>query len=337
MIKKTQRINGLVAFILLMVCLMAFSGCCEDTNRTDSLDDNYTEKTSSNSEIANPMQELTDEEAINELSYGLMLPNDAQNVETYLISGTLLERRYELDGINYTMRVAKADSFMDISGLYYEWDSENEMLYPTAQSVAMSYSHDGEYVDVINWFDDELSVNYSVSAISDTQAVNVMSILEEMLPTGVDYYEPDGVQEEIQGTGEKLKFSTVDIDGNSVTDSILKDAKVIMINYWEPWCGPCVREMPDIEELYEEYKDQGLLVIGVFSTKDMDNEVRILLNKYNISYPIVYVDSNLEKYGEDYVPSTIFVDSNGNIISSEPIVGAMDYYSWEEVISEYLK
>ena len=135
---------------------------------------------------------------------------------------------------------------------------------------------------------------------------------------------------------EKIEFSTVDIDGNAVTTDIIKDAKVVMINYWEPWCGPCVREMPDIEKLYEEYKEQGLLVLGVFSTKDMADDVKTILKNCNISYPVIYADSNLERHMTNYVPTTIFIDSEGNIISSEPIVGAHDYSDWEGIIKDYL-
>ena len=138
-------------------------------------------------------------------------------------------------------------------------------------------------------------------------------------------------------TDDKLKFSTVDIDGNPVTEDIIKDAKVIMINFWEPWCGPCVGEMPGLEELYENYKDQGLLILGVFSTTGMEDEVREVLEECNTSYPIIYSDSNLEKYMTDYVPTTIFTDSEGNIISPEPIVGACEYSYWEDTINEYLE
>lgn len=135
---------------------------------------------------------------------------------------------------------------------------------------------------------------------------------------------------------EKLEFSTVDIDGNSVTEDIIKDAKVIMINFWEPWCGPCVGEMPELEKLYENYKDQGLLILGVFSTADMEDEVREVLKECNTTYPILHSDSKLEKYMTEYVPTTIFADSEGNIISSEPIVRAYDYSAWEEIVTDYL-
>lgn len=135
----------------------------------------------------------------------------------------------------------------------------------------------------------------------------------------------------------KLSFSTVDLDGNPVTDEIIKNAKVVMVNYWEPWCGPCVEEMPDLEKLYEKYKEQGLLILGVFSSTDMDDDARQIIKDCNISYPVVRCDSNLEKFMTDYFPTTVFADAEGNIISDEPIIGANSYSDWEKMIESYLK
>lgn len=155
--------------------------------------------------------------------------------------------------------------------------------------------------------------------------------------TGCDLQEEEIKRVKIEDIVDKLEFSTVDIDGNPVTSDIFKDAKVIMVNYWEPWCGPCVGEMPELEELYENYKDQGFLILGVFSSTDMKSEAKQVLEECNISYPVVLADSNLEKYMTDYVPTTIFVDSEGRVISKEPVVGANSLSDWEEIVEEYLK
>lgn len=156
---------------------------------------------------------------------------------------------------------------------------------------------------------------------------------EEISPTIDD---SDTITNTSVEEGDKLKFSTTDINGNIVNDDIIRDAKIVMINFWEPWCGPCVGEMPSLEELYEEYNEQGLLILGVFSTEGMDDEVRQILDECGTSYPVIRCDSSLEKYMTDYVPTTIFVDSEGNILTEEPIVGANSHSDWEELINEYL-
>lgn len=150
----------------------------------------------------------------------------------------------------------------------------------------------------------------------------------------VESLETEKIEEE---DDRRLKFSTVDIDGNPMTEEIIKDAKVVLINFWEPWCGPCVGEMPELEELYENYKDKGLLILGVFSTEGMDDDVKEILEYCGTTYPVIRCDMNLVQYMTDYVPTTIFADSEGNILSTEPIIGANSYSDWEQILSEYLE
>lgn len=133
-----------------------------------------------------------------------------------------------------------------------------------------------------------------------------------------------------------FSFSSEDIEGNTVTDEILKDSKLILVNIWEPWCGPCVGEMPDLEKLYETYKEQGLLIIGMFSSTDMDDEARQIINDCNITYPIVRGNSDTEKYMTNYFPTSFFTDSEGVILSKKPLVGARSYSDWESLIKSYL-
>lgn len=198
--------NKRIYFSTMMIIVLALSGCgnkadkvqdnqnlenttatvetvadsSEQPNDDASMSEEDTEPHNGNS-VINPMQELTDEEEINALSYGLILPKDAKQAKTFLIAGKILERRFVVDGVDYTMRVAKGDTFEDISGLYYEWNSQMDTSYPTEESVHMIYSGDGEYIDVYNWYDKELSVNYSVSAIGDKPINSLPVCIDQMI------------------------------------------------------------------------------------------------------------------------------------------------------------
>lgn len=144
----------------------------------------------------------------------------------------------------------------------------------------------------------------------------------------------DTAQENAQdGT---LKFDTVDIHGDRVTDEVMKDAKLVLINLWEPWCGPCVREMPDLEKIYEKYKDQGLLILGVYATFDMDEDAKDVIASVGTTYPILKADQSLLALEQDYVPATFLFDGEGRLISSEPIAGSRSYEVWEEIVLYYL-
>ena len=134
----------------------------------------------------------------------------------------------------------------------------------------------------------------------------------------------------------QLDFATVDIDGNPYTVDDLKDAKVVLVNFWEPWCGPCVGEIGDLAKLYEEYKDQGFLIIGAFSTDGMDDDVKTVMADNGVTYPIIRSAGNMADFMSPYVPTTVFADGSGKIISAEPEIGAHTYDEWKAIIEDYL-
>ena len=92
---------------------------------------------------------------------------------------------------------------------------------------------------------------------------------------------------EYEEQGELFTFSTETFEGEPFTSEDVKDAKLVMINLWEPWCGPCVGEMPDLEKIYEEYKDDGLVILGVFSDTTMDDDAAKILEEAGITYPVL--------------------------------------------------
>lgn len=134
----------------------------------------------------------------------------------------------------------------------------------------------------------------------------------------------------------QLDFSATDINGESVDTDNIKDSKLIMVNFWEPWCGPCVREMPDLEKLYQNYKDQGFVILGVFYSLDSLDDAKAVIGDINITYPILIGNEDFFPFMTEYVPTTVLFDSEGNLLSSEPLIGARSYDDWEQEILKYL-
>lgn len=89
----------------------------------------------------------------------------------------------------------------------------------------------------------------------------------------------------------EVVFTIKDMDGNSIDESVFSLHTLTMINFWEPWCGPCVQEMPELEKLYQNYKDKGFHIIGVYSSTDMKSEVKDIMKQAHTSYPIATYDS----------------------------------------------
>ena len=134
-------------------------------------------------------------------------------------------------------------------------------------------------------------------------------------------------------TGAKLSFSTTDMNGRPVSMSTYSGSKIVVFNMWEPWCGPCVREMPDLQKLYDNYKSKGLMVVGVYSTEE---NAKSTVESKGITYPIIRKSSEFNAFDTGYVPTTIIVDGNGNILTSEPIIGSRSYNDWESIVAPYL-
>ncbi len=127
-------------------------------------------------------------------------------------------------------------------------------------------------------------------------------------------------------------FETTDFNGNAVDSSIFADYSLTMINFWEPWCGPCVAEMPDLQKLQDNYADKGFLLIGVYSTEDGAAQV---LESTGVSYPILRYTDDFAYFQTGYVPTTIFVNARGEMVGSVQI-GAKSYEAWAAIVEELL-
>jgi peroxiredoxin len=81
------------------------------------------------------------------------------------------------------------------------------------------------------------------------------------------------------------QFSATDINGGSVNTADYK-GKVVLVNFWAAWCGPCTEEVPQFIALQKKYQDQGLQVVGVSVDDDPDVLLRFY-RKYQMNYPVV--------------------------------------------------
>lgn len=184
-----------------------------------------------------------------------------------------------------------------------------------------------DIVDIL--VEDESSTEESEAGESNVQKTSAdESSVEESNST-----EDLEVEDSSQEAPEGFTFSTVDIYGNSYSSDDIKGAKLIMINFWEPWCGPCVSEMPELESLYQNYKEQGLLILGVCYTME---DAKYVIDDNGITYPILCGNDELLQFTTDYVPTTVFINANGNVLTDEPMIGARSYEEWEEEVLQYL-
>jgi peroxiredoxin len=110
-----------------------------------------------------------------------------------------------------------------------------------------------------------------------------------------------------------LDLTLKDMNGNAVRLADYK-GKVILLNVWATWCGPCELEIPELVETYAKYKSRGVVVLGV-SLDDTAEMLRDYAPKKQMNYPLLLMQDDFdEAYGPILgVPVTFFIGRDGTI------------------------
>jgi thiol-disulfide isomerase/thioredoxin len=118
-------------------------------------------------------------------------------------------------------------------------------------------------------------------------------------------------------------FSAALVNGGTIS---LKDltGKVVFLNFWATWCGPCRMEMPSMEALYRRFKDQGFEILAV-DVRENQKDVAAFMNELGLSFPAALDPRGdiAAIYGIEAFPTTYLIDRNGGIITR--LVGAINW------------
>jgi peroxiredoxin len=131
-------------------------------------------------------------------------------------------------------------------------------------------------------------------------------------------------------------FALKDADGKTVRLSDYR-GKVVLLDFWATWCGPCKFEIPWFMEFERKHKDKGLVVLGVSMDDDGWDAVKPFVNELGINYRIVLGnDSTAENYGGvEALPTTFLIDREGKIAAVH--VGLTSKSELEHGIEELLQ
>jgi cytochrome c biogenesis protein CcmG/thiol:disulfide interchange protein DsbE len=119
-------------------------------------------------------------------------------------------------------------------------------------------------------------------------------------------------------------FTLDTLQGEKVTLSELR-GKIVVVNVWASWCPPCRAETPALEKAYEQYKDSGVVILGVDSTnQDTVSAVTSFVQEFKLTYPILLIRDGSVGYLYQIkgLPTTFFVNRQG-IIRTVVVGGPM--------------
>ena len=158
-----------------------------------------------------------------------------------------------------------------------------------------------------------------------------------------------GCEEKQVDARDFTSFKTTTISGKTIDQSVFKGYKITMINFWGTFCGPCIEEMPDLGDIYEERQSKDFNIIGIVTDvqgedykvlNDMMAKATSIIDTTGADYKhlLLYegiISDVMEPYKFQGIPTTFFVDSEGNVIGT-PVVGRKSKSAWDDIIDEKL-
>ena len=130
-------------------------------------------------------------------------------------------------------------------------------------------------------------------------------------------------------------FSLKDSSGAQVKLADYK-GKVVLLNFWATWCGPCEVEIPWFVEFEQKYKDRNFAVLGVAFDDDGWKSVRPFMTAHKINYRVMIGSDQLSQMygGVDSLPTSFIIDRSGRIAATH--VGLVDKRDYQDEILKLL-
>ena len=130
-------------------------------------------------------------------------------------------------------------------------------------------------------------------------------------------------------------FALEDLNGDVVRLSDYQ-GKVVFLNFWATWCGPCRAEIPHFIELVEEYGDDGFDIIGVAVDPRDFSKVQPYVDYQGINYPVLYDTKSVSGMygGVQSIPTTFVINRDGKVV--DQFIGSRPKNVFESVIKKWL-
>lgn len=248
------------------------------------------------------------------------------NVYTYNSAGTILN-----DTLKYTMAIS--DSIIKV-GNEYSKELENKIPdLKERQDVWTTYFRNKLRPSLLNFLKKQLLANKDngvgeyafrhYSMMCKPEEMNLLSSeIGDWLHSLKTVKEIIKRFEALSNTAEGKPFA--DMQGESVNgkDIYLSDfvgkGNYVLADMWASWCGPCRDEIPNLAEIYNEYKDKGLIVLGI-ATWDKPERILKAIKDLNITWPQLLdtQEQAMKLYGINGIPHIILFSPDGTILARD--------------------
>ena len=158
------------------------------------------------------------------------------------------------------------------------------------------------------------SPNEEAAAKTETSAATA-STTPESTQAAAPASEESGAACMANAKDANFDFKLKDVDGNEVPLSAYK-GKVVLLNFWATWCGPCKAEIPGFVKLQEKYRDKGLVIVG-YSVDDTADKAKAYAAQYKMNYPILLGEGRedvQDAYGPIWgIPASFIISRDGKV------------------------
>lgn len=249
--------------------------------------------------------------------------------------------RLRLDEQTYLVLVLKPGDKvvvdMDLENLFeptIKGSEESELIYSTMSGLEVydqkveAYrekveAQKQEYVkEIISKNKNSLSVVFFIDQLDKEADAGLFSEVVENLSKK---YPDNPLVQELQGDMTQLtvgseapEIALPNPDGETVKLSSLR-GQYVLIDFWASWCGPCIREIPNVKKAYDKYHDKGFEIFGVSLDAEEEAWVNAIekheLNWVHVSDLKYWQSEVVELYGFEGIPHTVLIDKQGKIIA----------------------
>jgi cytochrome c biogenesis protein CcmG, thiol:disulfide interchange protein DsbE len=110
-------------------------------------------------------------------------------------------------------------------------------------------------------------------------------------------------------------FELEQLDGAKTVSLADYRGKAIVLNFWASWCAPCKDEAPELESVWQRWRDKDVVIVGV-DLQDFGTDAQRFVDRYDLSYPVLRDTQNWTwgRYGLSGLPETYFVDRQGRLV-----------------------